>query len=130
MIIWTLNLDVISPNKSLHWTARSKINKSNKGILAKQWAIEPHKPQPPCIVSIQRLYNPSKHEKRWDDDNWIAGCKGIRDCLAAFLMPGLAPGQADSPKYKISFEYNQLTATRKGVRIVINDSDESDDGNL
>jgi hypothetical protein len=127
MIIWVLNLNITSPNRSQHWGSRSRINNKNKAILAKQWATEPHKIRPPCTVIIQRLYNPSKFHKRWDDDNWIMGCKGIRDTLASFLMPGLAPGQADHPKYNISFQYDQLTATRKGVRIVIKTPEDEDD---
>ncbi len=119
VIIWILNLEVMSPNRSSHWGTRSKNNKRNKQLLCANWALEGHKPQPPCEVTIQRLYNPSKYEKRWDDDNWISGCKGIKDAIADLIVPGLAPGQADHPKYKISFQYDQLTATRKGVRIVI-----------
>lgn len=81
--------------------------------------MEDIKPSPPCVITIQRLYNPSKSQKRWDDDNWIAGCKGIRDIISSLLVPDLAPGQADDPKYGLKFEYDQLTSTQRGTRIVI-----------
>lgn len=127
MLIWVLNLEISSPNRSKHWGTKSKINNRNKAILARQWALEAKKPQAPCTIVIQRLYNPSKFQKRWDDDNWIMGCKNVRDVIASLIMPGLAPGQADNPKYKIAFEYDQLTATRKGVRIVIKTPEDEDD---
>lgn len=120
MVSWILNLQVCTPNRSsTHWGSKFKQNKLNKRILGNQWLYEKDKPSPPCTVTIERLYNPSKREKRWDDDNWVSACKGIRDSLADLLVPGLSPGQADNPKHGITFEYDQLTSVQKGVRIVI-----------
>lgn len=89
--------------------------------------LEDDKPLPPCTVTIQRLYNPSKLQKLWDDDNWIAGCKGIRDTISSLLIPGLAPGRADDVGKGITFFYDQLTATKKGIRIVIMTQEEIED---
>lgn len=119
MVEWVLNVNVLSPNQPKHWSVSHSNNSKNRRILNKQWLCESEKPSVPCTVTIQRLYNPSKRQKRWDEDNWISGCKGLRDIIADLLVPGLAPGQADNPKYGIKFHYDQLTYSKKGIRILI-----------
>jgi hypothetical protein len=124
MIEWILPLEIQSPNVREHWSKGFARNKRNKERIAKAWALEPHKPSSPCTISIQRLYNPSKCEKRMDDDNMVFAMKGVRDCLADLIIPGHPPGQADNLKLGITFQYEQLTATRKGIRIVIMEQEE------
>lgn len=127
MIEWILPLEIVSPNKNQHWTKRHSLNKKNANIISHKWLLEDERPTPPCFVTLQRLYNPKRLQKLWDDDNWIGGCKGIRDTIAALLVPGLAPGRADDAGKGIKFFYEQLTANTKGVRIIIMTQDEIDD---
>lgn len=127
MIEWILPLEIQSPNIKEHWSKTYARNNRNKRILRYQWQLLDEKPNPPCSISIQRLYTPSLKGKRWDDDNMITGMKGIRDILADLLIPGKAPGQADNIEHGIKFEYDQLTARKKGVRIIIMTQEEIED---
>lgn len=45
-------------------------------------------------------------KKSYDWDNYITACKPIRDCVADFIIPGKAPGQADSSP-DIYWHYHQ-----------------------
>lgn len=127
MIEWILPLEIQSPNIREHWAKTYARNKRNKTKLAAQFALEPHKPQIPCVVSLERLYNPSKHERRMDaEENLRMAFKGVKDTIADLILPGMAPGQADEG-HGISWQYDQITATRKGVRIIIVSQDEIDE---
>jgi hypothetical protein len=124
MIEWILPLQIQSPNIREHWTKGYKRNNDNKRILAAHWALESHKPTVPCVVSFHRLYNPSLHQKRMDaEENLRMAFKGIKDTIADLLIPGMAPGQADEG-HGITWHYDQVTATKKGVRIIIQSQDE------
>lgn len=131
MIEWLLPLDFTNPNKKF-WKISPRIqaginagrNKSNGRRLALEYAITDPKPIPPCVITIQRMYDPSLHEKRWDNDNWISACKHIRDSLADLIVPGLKKGQADHPKHGLTFEYDQVASTKKGVLISIKSQQE------
>lgn len=114
---WIANLDVTSPNRTGHWIRKYRRNKRNAAILKKLWLIESNRPTAPCLVHLKRLYNPSLCGKPMDEDNYIAGCKGIRDVLAALIVPGLAPGQADSVKYGLLFTYEQTPNSITGIEI-------------
>ena len=121
---------MLSPNKSLsrdrniHAAMISQINKQNRYKIKLRWLYEAVKINPPCVVSLHRLYNPSKSEKRWDEDNWIIACKSLKDDIANLINPGLPRGHADHEKYGIKFKYDQITAPTKGVRITIRTHEE------
>lgn len=112
MIEWILPLEIQSPNIKEHWSKIYARNNRNKDRLQTVWSSIKYKPTPPCTVSLQRLYNPSIHQKLWDEDNYSSALKGIRDIIADFLVPGKAPGQADNLKHGIKFQYDQLTCRK------------------
>jgi hypothetical protein len=109
MIEWILPLEIQSPNIKEHWSETSSRNKRNLVLIKQAFSEENEKPEAPCSVSLQRLYNPSIHQKRMDDDRYIISVAGIRDAIADLIIPGLAPGQADNINRGIKFEYDQLT---------------------
>lgn len=124
-IDWTFPFSIKSGNIKEHWSETSRRNKTFGLCFNSKWAMEPIKIKPPCNVIILRLYERSKKQKAYDTDNFITGCKGIRDCLANMLVPGLAPGQADHAKHGITWQYDQMSANMKGTRIIIqNDTDD------
>lgn len=127
----TASLQVHSPNKRF-WKISpavqagiyAEINRKNKALFYLS-VMEYRQNHPkmliaaPCDVTITRLYNPSRKQKQWDIDNWIASCKPIRDMVADMIIPGLEPGQADSTSRGIHFYYDQDASQKKGVRIRI-----------
>jgi len=121
MIEFDIPLEIVSPNASEHWTDRYKRNKRIRRLITSYWLTRKESPQPPCEILIERKI--SGKLKLMDDDNFIAGCKFIRDCIADLLIPGLAPGQADSDK-KLTWQYRQITAKEKGVHITIMENSE------
>lgn len=116
MIEWKLNLQIVSPNRQEHWTARHKRNKRNKRLLWAHWVSSNTKPQPPCIVRIQRCF--CSKSKEMDSDNMISASKNLRDCIADLLIPGLPPGRADGDK-RITWQYSQASAKYNCIRILI-----------
>ncbi len=113
---WSLNLEIISPNKSGHWIKRYQRDRKNKKILVWTFKAADPKPTAPCIIEIHRVYNTSEGRKALDDDNFIAGCKGIRDTVSSLLVPGLAPGRADS-NHGLSFVYQQSKGEKTAINI-------------
>jgi len=116
MLEWDIPLEIVSPNVQEHWTKKHKRNKRNKRLIMSFWLTRRESPQPPCEILIERKI--SGKSKAYDEDNLIAGCKFIRDCISDLLIPGLAPGQADSDK-RLTWQYKQVTAKSKGVLITI-----------
>ncbi len=116
MIVWKAQLDIVT-NKREHWAATHRRNKKNARVLKKLWMVEKDKPTAPCLIIIERLYNPSLKQKKMDDDNFIAGCKGIRDCIADLIIPNLAAGRADEEKRGLQFCYQQTAAKESATLI-------------
>lgn len=113
MIDWTLPLDLVSPNIKEHWRETWRRNKKNHWQLKIAYINVSKLVQLPCIVTITRLA-----PRLWNDDNFIFGCKGIRDSIADLIIPGLAPGRADDSE-DIQWIYKQEKCKNKGVRIQI-----------
>jgi hypothetical protein len=83
---------LISPNrKKHHMTLHSYHKKHKESIWFLLKSQENDKPKLPAHVTMTRY-----SKKRFDSDNYITACKHIRDTIADFLIPGKAPGQADS----------------------------------
>lgn len=65
----------------------------------------------PCVVKFTRY-----GIRLLDDDNLVYAFKHIRDVVASYIKPGLAPGQADSDE-KIKWIYEQKTGKGYSIRI-------------
>ncbi len=61
----------------------------------------------PCEVTLTRIA-----PRSLDEDNLIGAMKSVRDSVASQLIPGLAPGRADSFK-DITWKYSQTKAKPK-----------------
>src|ERR1700728_3042753 len=95
-----------SPNVKKHWTTSAKENiRKNMVLRAFFREIEPLENNEMMSVKMIRIA-----PRQLDDDNYIASCKALRDCIADHLVPGLAPGRADNDP-RLSFHYSQ----RKGA---------------
>lgn len=95
-----------SPNVKKHWTVSAKENdKKNIVLRAFLKEIEPLDKMEMMAVKMIRIA-----PRELDDDNFIASCKALRDCIADYLVPGLAPGRADND-WRLTFYYSQ----RKGA---------------
>jgi hypothetical protein len=85
-------IKLISPNKKFHHMTLYKKQKKMTEPLKFMLNLEKRNLELlPVHVRITRY---SKKEFDWD--NYITACKPIRDCIADFIIPGKAPGQADS----------------------------------
>ena len=92
---------VSESNMREHWSAKHKRHRQQKGIVT-MYLRHNGEIQLPCIIKILRT------SKRFlDDDNLVASMKSIRDAIAEFITPGLAPGRADDNK-SISWQYDQI----------------------
>lgn len=116
MIKVSISLRVRSPNElnAMHWSKRHKNTKVQKqltrfhlnNVMAKSEGL-------PCTVKLTR-YGPRK----LDYDNLLGAFKAIRDEVADYLIPGLAPGQADGDE-RITWQYEQESAKSHGYEIEI-----------
>ena len=57
--------------------------------------------QLPCTVTLRRC-----GKRDLDDDNLTGALKYVRDAIAEYLIPGLAPGRADNDR-RIAWKYDQ-----------------------
>lgn len=77
-----------------HWAKRHRIadeqKKSIKLALLSKELVNATK----WHVTLSRIYNSYGHEMD-EDDNLRSAFKHIKDAVADFINPGLAPGQAD-----------------------------------
>lgn len=107
---------VSEANVSEHWTTRRKrITSQHKIIWHELHRILPSgKISLPCKITLTRYAS-----KEMDDDNLPTSMKYIKDAVANFIKPGLAPGQADGDR-RMTWQYNQVIAKKPyGVRIEI-----------
>lgn len=102
-------------NSNSHWRIPNNHKKRLQKLIKLQWLAQKIKNvQTPCLVKITR-YAP----KKYDSDNYIYNCKGIRDTVSSLIKPGLAPGQADSNEKDIQWEYSQETCRKYSLLIEI-----------
>lgn len=107
-------MKTMSPNIQGHWTRRHILNRRNAKIIWAKWMQEKPKIELPCTITLTRIAS-----REMDSDNVQGSFKAIRDCLASLIIPGLAPGQADSDS-RLEWRYRQEKGTRKQqVRIRI-----------
>lgn len=91
MITVTLPLRIVStPNERVHWSVKAKRAKSHRNA-----ALAVPKHPVPCVVKITRI-----GLKIMDMDNCIAGCKNLRDGIAARLG-------VDDADPRVTWEYAQ-----------------------
>lgn len=102
MIKIELNVTLPSPNYKMHYFKLYKINK--KITTSIKWLLKLEEYRRPTLpVNVKMI----RHSKRqFDPDNYITACKNIKDTIADFIIPGKAPGQADSSK-DIYWHYHQ-----------------------
>lgn len=105
MISVTIPIRIESRNKSEHWSngyARKKSQAANVALVLKSQIKHCRLP---VTVTLTRVA-----PRDLDSDNLQGGdMKAIRDQVAALLIPGLRPGQADSDP-RITWHYAQEKA--------------------
>ena len=112
IIRWNISIRLYSPNEKFHWAKQYGINK--KQSEAVRWlfkSLQSHKIKLPLTVKLIRY-----GKKPLDSDNLVTAFKAIRDSIADGLIPGKAPGQADSSN-EIKWEYAQEISKTYGVAI-------------
>jgi len=99
---------VSEANVCEHWTKKRKRVKGQQSLV--KFLLSEQKPvgsiELPCQVTLTRYCM-----RKYDDDNLVSAFKHIRDQVANYLKPGLAPGQADNDD-KISWVYRQVNKTK------------------
>ncbi len=85
---------------SEHWTKTRKRNKLH-ALLIRSELSKTQKATLPCTVTFTR-----QSPMEMDDDNFRYSLKAAKDCVADWLVPGLAPGRADGDK-RINWHYKQ-----------------------
>jgi hypothetical protein len=123
VITWTLPIKVESEaNLQQHWATKHKRKRMQKKYL---WAAfcdrtnvaGPNRIMPyPCTVRLTRG-SPRKLDV---GDNLPMAFKFIRDEIASFIKPGLAPGRADDDP-KIKWEYSQESSKMPFCKVEIFD---------
>lgn len=99
-------------NARLHWAARAKRVKQQRGttalVVAAELAIRGRNIKPPCVVTIVR-FGPTSG---LDDDNLVSSQKAVRDGIAeAFGLDDADPG--------LTWRYEQRRTKAWGVEIRI-----------
>ncbi len=101
-------------NISDHWTMKRKRKLKYQQAVAYSLRTMDKRPDLPCTVKLIRIA-PRKLD---DDDNLRTAFKAIKDCIADYLIPGLAPGRADGDE-RIKWEYHQEKGNAKEYAIRI-----------
>jgi len=101
-MIFTIPIRIRSEgNLHEHWRKKHARDKETQAMLA-IWFKNARLPEYlPCTVKFTRIA-----PRKIDDDNLVFSLKFCRDCVADYLIPGLARGQADSDP-RIKWEYAQ-----------------------
>lgn len=114
MIRIEANIKVISPNVKKHFYILYSKNKKMRQVVRMLLNLEKHNlPSLPVCVRFIRVA-----KRLFDESNFIAACKGIQDEVADFLIPGKAPGQADSSPL-ISWYYLQEKPIDKKEKFIV-----------
>ncbi len=100
-------------NSNAHWSKKqgTKHTLYFEFLLPNRIALK--RIQLPCVAKIIRI-----SPRVQDFDNYVYNCKCIRDFIADILIPGKAPGQADSDK-RIEWRYEQEKGKPKQFAIRI-----------
>jgi hypothetical protein len=108
---WKLNLKTDSiANASEHWTKGYKRKQMQSSVIRWKWLADTPEMQFPCKVMLIR-----KSRRKLDaHDNLRMAFKKIVDTLSDLLIPGKAPGQADSSPL-ITWEYDQVSGSPQGI---------------
>lgn len=104
-----------SANMHEHWYSKARLRRRKFQAWQIQMALcRLHVPRYlPCIVTFTRI-----SPRMLDDDNLPYAFKYIRDLLAEYIIPGLAPGRADGDP-QITWRYAQEKGKPKRIRITI-----------
>ncbi len=73
----------------------------------------------PCVVTLKRY-----GKREMDYDNLVTAFKPVRDAVADYLIPGLAPGRADADK-RITWRYLQEKGRTYSIGVTIDPLDTS-----
>lgn len=114
MIRIETEIKLTSPNVKKHHMVEYSNNKKKKTAIRCLLNLEKHNmPNLPVHVRITR-----QCKRQFDWDNFVSACKPIRDTIADFIIPGKAPGQADS-SLDIYWHYDQEKYNNKKEKLVI-----------
>lgn len=114
-VFWKLNIKVVSENNcSEHWFKKAKRHDLQKLLIKLAFLNEKPVIEFPCSVSITRIA-PRKLDIH---DNLPGAMKWIVDAIADNLIPGLAPGRADSSPL-ITWEYRQIKGLPREYALLI-----------
>ena len=103
---WILPIHLDTPNKSMHWRTKHARNKRIERMLRFHLKLEIKECKPPCLFILTRI-----GPRKMDRDNLIYSFKKVRDVLSDLVLPGLAPGQADSDP-RLYWRYDQTNQGR------------------
>lgn len=92
---------VSEANLSEHWSIRYKRHKKQSGII-KMFLRTHGKIELPCTITLIR-----RSKRMLDSDNLTMSLKNLRDTIADYIIPGLAPGRADDNK-SVTWQYDQV----------------------
>ncbi len=82
-----------------HWTVKARRIANQKWVV-RSYLLLFQKPAAVARVTLTRVA-----PRRLDDDNLRGALKAVRDAVADWLIPGLAPGRADD---KLEWYYEQV----------------------
>lgn len=104
---------VSEANNTEHWTKKRKRKLQQQKMIGYLLNSQERPPYFPVLVTLTRI------SPRWlDSDNLQMAFKSIRDCVSNWLIPGKAPGQADSDK-RIQWHYMQEKGQPKEYAVQI-----------
>lgn len=101
-------------NNKEHWSKKRKRHLKHKFVLLAYLRHQPNKITLPCSVTITRIA-----PRKLDSDRLPVASAHLRDCIADFLIPGLAPGRADGDS-RISWHYCQEKGLPKEYAVKFN----------
>jgi hypothetical protein len=115
-----LFFEIILPVKTIseanvkeHWTKTHKRKKIQKNWVMHGMSSTKEKPRLPCQIKLTRLSS-----RKLDSDNLQMAFKHIRDEIASYLIPGLAPGRADADP-RLDWQYAQEKSKEQKIKIEI-----------
>jgi hypothetical protein len=88
-------------NISDHWTKKMKRRKNLSLVTKMYFKRFRKKIDLPCNIKLTRISS-----RELDFDNLVHAFKTVRDSISDCIIPGLAPGRADSDK-RIIWDYSQ-----------------------
>jgi hypothetical protein len=102
IVDWKVPITTVSEyNLSEHWSKTHKRHKVQDEHIFVLFKNEKPNISLPCHIKLSRIA-----PRELDFDNLTGSLKAVRDSVASYIIPGLAPGRADGDK-QITWEYNQ-----------------------